>query len=204
MSLVDSLPFSNRYILFRHGEAGSNTTKKLICSPKHDGDMFGLTKLGRSNFHQSMDQFLASPQAHLLTSTSQTRIITSPLLRARQSASILQQKICNASLESDDRIAERQYGELEGEPESRWKELREHDLKHPTLSHRQAESLSAFIARIKGFLREKETSSCQTTYLIVSHSDPIQVARSLLISPSPKHYSEVAELDYGQWLLLNG
>ena len=207
MSLVHSLPLANRYILFRHGLAGSNVIQRLICSSSQDSPEYGLTVDGKKNARDCLKRFITSELFHTHVSNIECYIISSPLLRALETAQVLQETLlqdCNLSLplRKDTRLIERQYGKLEGEPEARWQEVYENDLEHPEHAYAQGESLTTFLSRMENFFLEKESETTNVTYLIVSHCDPIQAAQSLLSSPPQSHYSENAPLEFAQWALL--
>ena len=101
-----------------------------------------------------------------------TRLIASPLLRARETAAMI-----GPVVEIDERWVELDYGRYDGRPQSNlapedWARWRE----DPTFAVEGGESLSSLLARVQPALEELVASARHETVVVVSHVSPIKAA----------------------------
>lgn len=104
------------------------------------------------------------------------RVISSPLLRTRQTAAAISAEF-GLEVEIDDRWVELDYGEFDGlplgeVPGDMWREWR-HD---PLYTPPGGESLAALETRVRGALVELAGQSGDHTVVVVSHVSPIKAA----------------------------
>ena len=105
----------------------------------------------------------ARAQAKALVGTEIDVIYASPMLRARETAEIIQQA-SNAALCFDERLVERCYGDFEGtDPQGDYGDF---ELK---LAQNKAEPLAALHERVLGFLKEIAVKHAGETVLVVAH-----------------------------------
>jgi broad specificity phosphatase PhoE len=149
-------------VFVRHGET----------PPNRDGLLLGradppLTDRGRAQ---------AKDLGHLLAARGVARVLTSPLRRARDTASPIAAE-CGASAEVDDRLIEIDFGEWEGQPFGaldadligRWR-------RDPDLTPPGGESLAAVAERVSGFCEEWLRDENAGVTVAVSHVSPIKAA----------------------------
>ncbi len=146
-------------ILVRHGQTVANRSGLLqghIDNP--------LTDLGRRQ---------ADAVAQALRNTDVARIVTSPLVRARETANAIGATLgLEASVEP--RLIELDYGDWDGHPlasvpASVWKHWRS----DPHFAPPQGESLRAVSLRVAGWLDECATAG-DASMIAVSHVSPIK------------------------------
>ncbi|MBG9455850.1 hypothetical protein ABE61_17760 [Lysinibacillus sphaericus] len=132
--------------VIRHGEAISNEP----YSP--------LTDIGQKQAEQ-LAEFL-SP----LTNFENDTIISSPFLRASQTAAILAART-NQTFCTDQRLKERNIGDYQGENNKLWDELREHfkDMDHKFV---HGESNREVCVRVTSLIEELRQSNHQNIFLI--------------------------------------
>lgn len=143
-------------ILLRHGQTATNAQGRLLGRADPE-----LTALG-------LDQARAAAVAI----GDVTRVITSPLRRARATAECL-----GAPVEVDDRWIELDYGEYDGKPFaevpadvwSRWRA-------DPDFVPPGGESLTALGARVRAACAELSESALDADVVVVSHVSPIKAA----------------------------
>ena len=147
--------------LLRHGESLANV-KRVFAVSKED---LCLSEVG-------VDQ--VSGQADLLKSIGFGCIYTSPLLRARQTANILAQKL-NLTVAVSDSLTEVNVGVLDGKSQDSSKSqalyqsvLRGWELGDTNLGFLNGETLSEVEQRFEGFL-DDVASKQEKPVLIVSH-----------------------------------
>lgn len=94
-------------------------------------------------------------------------IICSPLLRARQTAEVINQAL-NVPILYDERISERDFGEFEGKKTSEFDYVGFWSYKS-NYSYERAENISAFFKRIYAFLDDIIKQYGDKNILIVGH-----------------------------------
>jgi broad specificity phosphatase PhoE len=142
-------------VFVRHGET----------PPNRDGLLLGradppLTDRGRAQ---------AKDLGHLLAARSVARVLTSPLRRARDTASPIAAE-CGTSVDVDERLIEIDYGEWEGQPfgaldadvVGRWH-------RDPDLTPPGGESLTTVAERVSGFCDEWLRDENEGVIVAVSH-----------------------------------
>jgi len=159
-------------IFVRHGETDHNRARLLLGRADPP-----LTE------HGSQQATLA---ARAVARMSPVRIVSSPLLRARQTADAIA-AVTGHSVEIDERLIELDYGTWEGTPLSdadaerveRWK--RDSSFAPP-----EGESLDAVGLRVAAFCLEASETSELLPLVAVSHVSPIKAATawSLGVGPS--------------------
>ena len=156
-------------ILLRHGQTAANASGLLQGRADHPLDAVGL------------DQAERAARA-LLAAYPGARIVSSPLLRARQTAEAISSEIV-----VDDRFVELDYGEFDGlamgeVPAGVWEEWR----RDPEFRPPGGESLADLDARVVPALRELAAEARAGDVIVVSHVSPIKAAFawSLGVGPS--------------------
>src|ERR1700716_406082 len=159
-------------VFARHGET----------PPNREGLLLGRADPPLTDRGQQQADELAGR----LATRGPTRIITSPLRRARETASPIA-AACGVPVEIDDRLIEIDYGEWEGQPfagldadiVARWH--RDPDLVPPG-----GESLVTVAARMAGFCEEMLGDETAGTVVAVSHVSPIKAAVTWALRVSPE------------------
>lgn len=154
-------------LLIRHGETQWNR------SGRYQGRTdTPLSTVGKAQAH-SLGKCLAA-------TTDGVTIISSPLSRARDTASIVARLLCN-TVELDPRLVELAYGDWEGlrqcEVEQRWpKQLRQWKTSPHEVSFPGGETLAAVQQRVQAFLHDVRLRAQQIPLLAVTHEAVIRIA----------------------------
>jgi broad specificity phosphatase PhoE len=159
-------------VFVRHGETPPNREGLLLG--RNDPE---LTDQGRAQ---------AERLAHELADRGVERVLTSPLRRARDTASPIA-AACGAPVAVDERLIEIDYGEWEGQPfvaldpdvVARWH--REPDFAAPG-----GESLVAVAERIAAFCEQWLHDEAAGVIVAVSHVSPIKAAVTWALGVSPE------------------
>jgi probable phosphoglycerate mutase len=159
-------------VFVRHGET----------TPNREGLLLGradppLTDRGRAQ---------AKNLARVLADRGATRVLTSPLRRARDTASPIASE-CGAAVSVDERLIEIDYGEWEGQPfatfdadvVARWH-------RDPDLAPPGGESLTAVAGRVARFCEEWLHEKSEGLVVAVSHVSPIKAAVTWTLGVSPE------------------
>lgn len=165
-------------ILVRHGQTQANADGRLLGRADPP-----LTELGRRQ---------ACAIADIVARDA--RVVSSPLVRARDTAAAL-----GLPVEVDDRWIEVDYGEFEGErpgdvPSDVWRRWRE----DPDFVPGGGESLEDVARRVRAACESLSTEAVEREVVVVSHVSPIKaaVAWALGVGPSVawRTYLDVASV----------
>lgn len=151
----------NRYFVMRHGQSENNATRTLSS----DLVKYPLTETGRTEVVRAAESF---------KSASVTRIITSPVLRTKQSAELIAAELglSVGAVVVDERLREIAFGEFEG------KEHESFDAWRATAAYDTApvggESHQDVKNRMGALLYELESEHKDETILLVTHGVGVQ------------------------------
>lgn len=159
---------NNRYFAMRHGHSVGNQRGTIVSHPENGCGGFGLSEQGR-------EQVLVSLRQDSLLDAG-TVIVSSDFDRALESAAIARQSLnCRSPIETDIRLRERNFGELELCPDSAYQAVWQHDEQDPDSDYRAVESANRVMARVTGLIIDLERRFADTSLLLVSHGDALQI-----------------------------
>lgn len=175
-SWIDEL--RNRFFLLRHGRSQANEAGLIVSDPGRGVQAYGLTAQGQAQVEQSVK---AAQKAGLTDSA--LAIVSSPFLRAQETACIAARILAVPSIQTDDRLRERACGQLEMAQEETYERVWAQDRVDP--EHRQmgVESVAEVWARSAALVRELDRGATDTTFVLVTHGD---VASALLCGAARK------------------
>ncbi len=176
---------SNTYFVMRHGESEKNIQKIISCNPN---DTFALTDKGRQEAKTSTTALAAKVDI----------IISSPFLRARETAEIARETFGVSLSESkgDARLSEYDHGIFDLHPD------KEFDARFPSaatiLSNapEDGESVRTMRQRVGELLYECERLYQNKTILFVSHGYP--AAALIAVARGENTEQMIERLDHGQ------
>lgn len=167
----------NTYLIARHGQDEANAERTL--NGHRDTN---LTDLGRQQ---------ARVAGEKLKDDGITRIFSSPLMRAQQTAEIIAEAIGLAeNVVVEDRLIERHFGVLTGKPldaiTDHATEILEHDGVQYFLNAKDAETFEDVLARANELLKELDETYDNETILLVTHGDTGKMLRAAFHAWSTK------------------
>ncbi len=160
-----------RLFLLRHGRSLANEQGLIASSPANAGEAFGLTPLGQAQVRRSLKQARESGKLE-----SPILLISSPLLRARESAGVAAD-VLGVSMTIDARLSERGFGDLELEPDNRYEEVWAADRLDATHRSWGIESVADVLKRVGPVVDELTRDESFATVILCTHGD---VASTLL------------------------
>ena len=153
-----------KIIFIRHGESEKN----VLNMSSHSLDMHPLTEKGRKEVRKIVEKF----------SDKIDIILVSPVLRARETAEILNKKI-GAEIKLENAILEYNYGEWNDIPKrellksnknyQKYKKLTSLEDKFNFRLGKNGESRKEIVERIGKFIKKLVKNNLEKTILIVSH-----------------------------------
>ncbi|MHA6796182.1 histidine phosphatase family protein [Pseudonocardia bannensis] len=152
-------------ILVRHGQTDANARGLLLGRAD--------PPLNETGLRQARALAAALPRA--------TRIVSSPLTRARHTAAVLAGAARGATeaadVEVDPRWIEMDYGDLDGRPATTLDEGSWHRWRHdPDFVPAGGESLAAVCSRVREACLELADDAARGDVVVVSHVSPIKAA----------------------------
>lgn len=143
---------------------------------KDGGDKFGLTELGREQAQkaaENLKEILAKDENGY--SPKNVLVMTSPLLRAKETAELIHQGLgCKAEVQVDQHLIERQFGELNLKSVEEYLEpIWWADLQSMTRSIHGVEGVFDVAQRMIELIRVLEQKCSGKVFVLVSHGDPI-------------------------------
>ena len=108
-----------------------------------------------------------------------TLIVSSDFRRARETAEIIHRQLDSHSpLSFDQRLRERDFGELELGPDSAYAEVWQEDEINANNHLRAVESPNHVMARVSELVSDYESGYSKATVLLVSHGDALQILQT--------------------------
>ncbi|AQU84265.1 MAG: histidine phosphatase family protein [Halomonas sp.] len=182
---TSSYHWRNRYLLMRHGHSQANEQGLIISSPERGLSAFGLSALGEQQLLDVVkDWQWATP----------TRLVHSDFLRTTQTAARVASAF-SLTLEKDERLRERYFGELDGQADRYYPDIWALDAQDATHQQHRVESVSSVATRMCAVVEELEQQCEGETVLVVSHGDPLQILLTALANkPLSLHREQPALL----------
>jgi len=194
LSSLDRL--SNRYFAMRHGHSLANQQGIIVSHPDHGCDGFGLSEQGRAQVVASLRQETRLDESSI--------IISSDFSRALETAAIVQQKLgCQTPTETDIRLRERNFGELELGPDSAYQAVWRQDALDPEGNFRAGESANQVMARVTALIVELERRHANATLLLVSHGDALQILQTAFARRDASEHRQLQHLQTAEIRLLS-
>ncbi|MBW6393049.1 histidine phosphatase family protein [Billgrantia antri] len=160
----------NRYLLMRHGHSQANARHLIISTPARGLAEYGLSEQGEAQ----LDALLADWRW-----PAPTHILHSDFLRTTQTARRVAAHF-GLEMQAEPRLRERDFGELEGAADSRYRDVWVHDARSPEHREYGVESVASVAARMQGVIASLEQALRGETVLLVSHGDPLQIMLTAL------------------------
>ena len=164
--LLSLASLNNRYFVMRHGHSLANQQGLIVSAPENGVPAYGLSSLGRQQVEDSIDNAAGF--------AGDLRILSSDFCRARETA----QRVANrfgVEIETDHRLRERFFGELELGPDSAYPEVWREDERDADHRYRQVESPASVMARVTALIVEIDAQYSGRDFLLVSHGDALQI-----------------------------
>ncbi|WP_083007634.1 histidine phosphatase family protein [Halomonas sp. GT] len=173
----------NRYLLMRHGHSQANEQGLIISSPGRGLSDFGLSPLGEEQLSTVIEQWRWP---------TPTKVVHSDFLRTTQTADRVA-KAFGLTLEKEERLRERYFGELDGQSDRHYPDVWALDAQDAGHQQHQVEAVSHVAKRMCAVVEQLERRCEGETVLVVSHGDPLQILLTALANkPLTQHREQPA------------
>jgi probable phosphoglycerate mutase len=196
--MIGNMELANTYLVLRHGRSAANDQHLIVSHAVNAIKGYGITPDGRVAVAASAKR----AQTLGWAIDQQTCIVSSPFLRARESAQVVAD-LLDVDISLDDRLRERDFGDLELQEDRLYQDVWDADSKNPAHQNWGVESLLMVASRILDIINDIELGSSQRTILLCTHGDVASVlACSMLDLPLNKH-REVGHLEPGELVMID-
>jgi broad specificity phosphatase PhoE len=159
----------NDYFLMRHGNSLANQKGIIVSHPENGVSDYGLSALGKQ-------QVLSSIQSIAIKTFD---IVCSDFKRARETADIVYQSLtASGEITVDQRLRERNFGQLELGPDNQYQKVWDFDHLDPEHSEFEVESVYSVFARAVSIVNELENQFEARQFLFIAHGDVLQILQT--------------------------
>lgn len=195
---------NNTYFLFRHGPTAIPADAHVIEGPVSELRDHSLSKHGKQCVSMAVKEAI---KTGLFAGHQKALVISSPAVRAAQSAEIVCGGLRGAGFEVSMRLAhslrERDFGEYTGQSMRDFKrEVWPQDERDPFHTHRAVESPASVARRVSELICEEESRLSGHLLILVGHADVLQILNAATQFKSPSDHRKLGELKHCQWLRL--
>ena len=183
----------NKFYLLRHGQSIANIEKIIASKSVNAIGNYGLSNAGKEEVKQSV---LAAIKCGWL-STDDTLVITSPFLRAVESAMILKSQH-NCVVREDIRIVERGFGSLELKSTRHYEKVWTLDKENPFHTEWGVESIVAVSERALSLINELDIMENDKDIVVCTHGDVASALTSILFDKNLGNHRETCALSTGE------
>ena len=155
----------------RHGQSLANLEQIIVSHPQNGIDNYGLSEQGVMQVKNSV-QSDSRLDSNLL-------IVSSDFKRARESAEIAHELLgCIQPLQFDERLRERNFGDLELTSDSAYPLVWGQDKIDADNLEKGVESPNQVMQRVSALVCDYEANHSSLTILLVSHGDALQILQT--------------------------
>lgn len=162
---------NNRYFAVRHGNSLANQQGIIVSHPQNGVSGYGLSETGRLQVIESVGR-----DSQLDTATI---IVSSDFKRASETAGIIHDLLSSKAPPCiDQRLRERNFGELELGPDDAYASVWREDEINADNRQCAVESPNQVMTRVSELILDYESRYSEATVLLVSHGDALQILQT--------------------------
>lgn len=188
---MDPRHLNNFYYVLRHGKSLANVRNLIVSHPDNGVADFGLSPTGKAQVHEAFSVYADAKDLD-----TQTLILSSDFLRARQTAEIAARILgCKTDITLTPLLRERFFGTWELTGSENYDRVWADDAEHKTDQDRGVESADHVLERGLACIKEAESSYAGRTILLVSHGDTLQILMTFFAGWPPFRHRELSHLE---------
>lgn len=187
-----TVKLTKKWFVLRHGQSEANVAGIVASQLVNAENAYGLTEAGREEVTRSVEGALDA-----LKELSPLSIISSPFLRARQTAEVAA-SILGVPVEVDHRLAERDFGEFELLDDSHYENVWVADPTGREDLPGGAESVYSVVERTCDLILEVEKNPDVSTCLLVTHCDVAMILSCAFENLDPRLHSTLDPIKTGK------
>src|SRR4051794_13637035 len=188
--LQNTAALHHTYYVMRHGKSVANEQGLIVSDPAQGVPGFGLAEEGRQQVRQAVD---AARRQEILDAS--TLIVASDFARARETALIARDILGAPDVILTPKLRERYFGAWDGQSTSNYQHVWDDDRRDPAGRAHGVESTLEVLARTTSLIRDLEAAYKETTILLVSHGDALQILQTAFERVPASQHRELAHLE---------
>ena len=206
--LEDITSLNNEYFALRHGQSLANVAGIIASNPKIACHKYGLSNAGKEQAKKAgrdvIEQYTNSSSSHY----EGILILTSDLLRAKETADIVfQQIVKDPSIDNhqvkivlmETRLRERNFGEWDLQGDTHYQDVWQDDVLDPNHEINGVESVNQVTARATQMIIEwdnKQDLELQNHMIVcVAHGDVLQILQTAFMKMDPSQHRSLDHLE---------
>ncbi len=189
--------YTNHWFVFRHGLSEANEQCIIASKPMNANHQYGLTERGREEVRSSVQQ-----AAEKLLRNGPPLLVCSPLLRTKETAAIAAEELA-VEPQIDDRLLERNFGDLELLPASHYEKVWTLDEEAPDKIPWKVESVYEVMDRATRLVQELEQRNESRTFILVTHCDTAMILTCAFRNLRPGNHRRLDAIRTGEIRQLN-
>jgi len=179
----------------RHGHSLANQQGIIVSHPVNGCGAYGLSDLGRRQVADGLAGDHGLDEA--------TLIVSSDFRRALETAQIAHRRLaCRQPIVFDERLRERNFGELELTSDNGYAGVWQQDAADPDSNRRGVESPNQVMRRVTSLVADYESSHRDATLLLVSHGDALQLLQTAFGKQDAARHRSLDHLETAEIRLL--
>ncbi len=190
---LDTDQLQNTYFGLRHGTSRANETGIIISDPLAGIDAYGLSEQGVLEVENSIIEATRNGWV-----TDKTVIYTSDFRRTLETATIASQMLHTRPPIVSLYLRERRFRDFDGGPDDAYNRVWERDAIDPNHHDFRCESVHDVLERTVLFVLEMERRYYDSTILMVSHGDPLQILLTAFCGIPPNKHRELIPFARGE------
>lgn len=183
----------NTYFVLRHGKSIANQEGIILSNPQEGVLRYGLVEEGKEQVRRSVTE---AKLQHTLDNA--TVIIASDFKRAKETAEIAKDMLGSGKIIFSAKLRERSFGLLEKQHKSNYQKVWNDDESDAYHKRNNVESTQEVLERITVLVKELEETYKDTTILLVSHGDTLQILQTAFEQKNSGEHRQLSPLQTGE------
>jgi len=180
----------------RHGHSLANLESIIVSHPENGVGSYGLSSLGKEQVTEA-GKSVGSPGQNIT-------IVSSDFKRARETAEIMHRLLnCDAPIRFDERLRERNFGDLELADDSAYARVWLEDAINPDNNLNGVEGPNQVMQRVTTLVAEYEEKMSGLTLLLISHGDALQILQTAFSGQAASQHRQQPHLETAEIRRLN-
>ena len=200
---------NNDYYVLRHGQSKANVAKVIASSPAIATKKYGLSDTGKEQAALAGDAIVQTFQSN--QATKSVLLLSSDLLRAKETAEIVQQKLKRAGIPLYDtsnmdhspyeglvletRLRERWFGAWDGTSDDNYPNVWKDDAVDPNHTLQNVESVNQVVQRTTECIVEWDDRVQDCFVICVAHGDVLQILQTAFAKMDGAQHRSLEHLD---------
>jgi glucosyl-3-phosphoglycerate phosphatase len=212
--LQRNTPLENEYWVLRHGQSQANVAKIIASNPDIACHKFGLSETGKEQAAQAGADVVEAfrERNNRLPRLQKVVLLSSDLLRAKETAEIVRDKLLEAGIPllyqnvaqepgidkgiaMETRFRERWFGQWDETDDTNYPNVWKDDAEDPNHTIKGVESVNDVVARTTQCICEWDERLERCMVICVAHGDVLQIMQTAFAKMDPSKHRSLEHLE---------